>query len=90
MIKVKISSLLQEYADIPATLEVAGSTVRECLDDFIKQYPASGNWLFGQDGLMRVIISINNAETVTMDKDGLNRRLKSDDELMIFAVVSGG
>jgi molybdopterin converting factor small subunit len=90
MPKVKTNSLLKEYAGIPATLEVAGNTVRECLDDLIKQHPEADNWLYGQYGYMRVIISINNAETITMDKDSLNRSLKSDDELMIFAVVSGG
>jgi molybdopterin converting factor small subunit len=88
--KVIISHLLQEYADIPAALEVDGDTVRECLEDFIRQFPESGNWLFGRDSLMRVAISINNAEMVTIDKEGLDRKLKSADKLKIFAVMSGG
>lgn len=90
MTRVKISPLLQEYADIPAVLEVDGNTIGECLDDLIKQSPESRSWLFGQDSLTRVIISINNVEIVTLDNDGLKRRLKSDDEIMIFAIASGG
>jgi len=81
---------LQEYADIPASLEVNGKTVGECLDDLIRQYPESKNWLFDQDGLLRVLISINNVETVVLDKEGLGRILNADDELQIFAVIGGG
>jgi len=90
MTKIKINPLLQEYADIPSVMEADGNTIGECLDDLIKQYPQSGNWLFAQDSLMRVIISINNVELITLDTASLNRRLKSSDEIMIFAMVSGG
>ncbi|UCB43075.1 MAG: MoaD/ThiS family protein [Dehalococcoidales bacterium] len=89
-IKVNVGPLLQEYSDIPGNLEVNGSTVGQCLDDLIRQYPESRNWLFDEGGLLRVVISINNIETVTLDKEGLDRILKAGDELQIFAVVSGG
>lgn len=89
-IKVKIGPRLQEYTGIPETLEVNGRTVGECLDDLIRQYPESNEWLFDQNGLLRVVISVNNAETVVPDKQGLNRVLKPDDELQIFAVIGGG
>ncbi len=89
-IKVKISPLLQEYADIPDTLEVTGNTVGQCLDDLLRQYPESRDWLFDQNGLLRVLVIINNVETVAFDKEGLDRILKADDELQIFAVIGGG
>jgi molybdopterin converting factor small subunit len=89
-IKVNIGPLLQEYSGIPGTLEVEGKTVGQCLDDLIRQYPESRSWLFDQGGLLRVLISINNIETVTLDSEGLNRILKADDELQIFAVIGGG
>jgi molybdopterin converting factor small subunit len=88
--KVIISPLLQEYYNVPDTLEVTGNTVGQCLDDLIKQYPESRDWLFDQSGLIKVLISINNVETVAFDKKGLDRILKADDELQIFAVFGGG
>ncbi len=89
-IKVNIGSLLQEYSGIPGALEVNGNTVGQCLDDLIRQHPESRNWLFDESGLLRVVVSINNVETVTPDKEGLERILKDEDELQIFAVIGGG
>jgi len=89
-IKVYIGPLLQEYSGIPDALEVNGNTVGQCLDDLIRQYPESRSWLFDQGGLLRVLVSINNVETVALDKEGLGRILKADDELQIFAVIGGG
>jgi len=89
-IKVNIGPLLQEYSGIPGTLEVNGNTVGQCLDDLIRQYPESRSWLFDEGGLLRVVVSINNVEMVTLDEAGLDRTLKADDELQVFAVVSGG
>ena len=90
MTKVKTNPLLQEHAGMPAVMDVEGDTVGQCIHDVIRQYPESKAWLFGQDSLLRVIISINNLEIVTPEKDSLDRRLTSDDEIMIFAIVSGG
>ena len=90
MTKVKTNPLLQEHADLPSIIEVDGKTIGECLDDIVRQYPQSKIWLFDQDSLMRVMISINNEEIVTLDEEGLNRKLESNDEIMIFAIVSGG
>ncbi|HEX9896194.1 MAG TPA: MoaD/ThiS family protein [Dehalococcoidales bacterium] len=89
-IKVKIAPLLQEYADIPDTVEVSGNTVGQCLDDLVKQYPESSNWLFDQNSLLKVLVSINDVEMVTFDKEGLNKILKTNDELHVIAVISGG
>ena len=88
--KVKIGPLLQEYLEIPVVLEVSGSTVGECLDDLIRQYPEIRTWLFDQNSLVRVLVSVNNAEIVSLDKEGSKRILKQNDELQIFAVVAGG
>jgi len=90
MTTVKINSLLREHAELPAVVEVSGKTVGECLDDFIIQFPHSKTWFFDPDSLFRVIISVNNIEVVTLDDEGLNRGLKSGDEIVIFAIVSGG
>lgn len=90
MTKVKINPLLQEHADLPSTIEVDGKTIGECLDDIVRQYPQSKIWLFGVDSLMRVMISINNVDIVTLDNEGINRRLRSGDEIMIFTIASGG
>jgi len=89
-IKVKITPVLQEYSDIPNILEVNGNTVGECLDDLIRQYPEARSWLFDQYGLLQVLVSINNKETVALDRNGLDRILTTDDELQIFAMISGG
>jgi molybdopterin converting factor small subunit len=90
MTQIRISSLLQEHADLPAVLIVTGDTVGDCLTDLIRQYPDAKSWLFSEDGLMRVIISINNAEIVTPDAKGVSRKLKPGDEIRIIAIVSGG
>lgn len=89
-IKVIISPLLQEYYNVPDTLKLKGNTVGECLDDLIRKYPESRGWLFDEDGLLRILISINNIETITLDKKGMDRVLTPDDELQVFAVFGGG
>ena len=89
-IKIKIGPLLQESTSLPETVEVNGKTVGECLDDLMKKYPESKQWLYDEDSLIKVLVTINNVETVTFNEEGLNKVLKVGDELQIFAIVSGG
>jgi len=90
MTKVRINPLLQEQAVLPPVIEVHGETVGECLNDVVRQFPRSRSWLFDHDSLMRVIISINNVNIVTLDNEGLNKGIDAGDEIVIFALVSGG
>lgn len=87
---IRINPLLQEHVELPAVVKVSGETVGECLDDLIQKFPHAKTWLFNPDSLLRVIISVNNIEVVALDDEGLNRKLKSQDEIIIFAIASGG
>jgi molybdopterin converting factor small subunit len=89
-IKVKIGPLLQENAGLPDTVEVNCDTVGQCLDELVRQYSQSKDWLYDEDSLIKVLLTINNVETITLNEEGLRRTLRPGDELQIFAVVSGG
>jgi molybdopterin converting factor small subunit len=71
-------------------MDARGSTIGECLDDIIRQYPQSKTWLLDQDSLLRVMISVNNLEIITQGTESLHRILEPGDEIIIFAVASGG
>lgn len=88
--KVRIAAVLQEYINIPDVIEVSGNTVGECLHDLIRQYPEARNWLLGQNSLLPILVSINDEDTIALNRDGLDRALDVDDELQIFAVFEGG
>ena len=88
---VKIAPILQERSQIPGMVEVQGNTIGECLDDLIRQYPEIRSWLFGQNDLLRVLISVNNEETLALNTNSnLGRTLNPADEIRILAIVSGG
>lgn len=81
---------MQENANLPETVEVDCNTVGQCLDDLVRQFPDSKDWLYDEDSLIKVLVTVNNVETVTLNEEGLKRMLKAGDELQIFAIVSGG
>lgn len=88
--RIKIGPLLQDNTGLPEVIEVSGETVGDCLENLIRRYPESKHWLYDEDNLIKVLLTINNVETIPLNKEGLGRRLNTGDELQIFAVVSGG
>jgi len=82
---------LQEQLRIPAMVEVHGKTIGECLDDLMRQYPEVRAWLLDRNEMLRVLISTNNQEMLTMDrKSDMDRRVRPADEILILAILSGG
>ena len=76
---------------IPGTVEVKGNTVRECLEDLIKQYPELQGWLYGQREMLQVLIGINNEEIMPLKSAYRSvRYLNPKDEIRILAILSGG
>ena len=88
-IKMKICPILSRYTNNQQAAEVNGSTVGECLDHLVKQFPDLRQALFDQNGrlyrYLNVYVNGGSAypeEPVKPVKDG--------DNLHIVMIVAGG
>jgi molybdopterin converting factor small subunit len=86
-IKVKLDSVLQEFAGNRGKVEVNGITVRQCLDDLIKRFPRMKNRLFDKNGLMIPMVILNDK---ALSPEELNRPVTENDELWLFNSFEGG
>ena len=89
-IKIKIAPILQDNCRLPAETDVTGNTIGECLDDLIRQYPEAKSQLFNMNGMPTVFASINDDITLTPNTGDLDRTVKEDDVLHLFAIIAGG
>jgi molybdopterin converting factor small subunit len=88
-IKIHLYSSLQRYAGNKRIVEVNGTTVGECLDDLVRQYPSMAPMLFDDTGksLDKVFISINLESTY---REKMNAPVKKNDDLYLILIVAGG
>ena len=89
-ISIKMTELLRQYTNSQGTVEVNGSTVGDCLDDLIRQYPDTKKWLFDRNGILLVFIRVNNEETAIHHRESLSRPVTDGDELYLYLVLGGG
>ena len=88
-IKIAIPSYLQSFANDTEVVEVNGSTVGECLEHLIKQFPDIGKMLFAQNGKLLIYVGIYiNGEDIYPDE--LAKPVKDGDELHIIYIIGGG
>ena len=88
-IRIDIPPLLRHLADGATTATVKGSTVGDCLNHFVKQYPGTKKLLFGKNGkLLRYVEVYVNGETTYPEE--LTKRVKDGDEIAIVYLISGG
>jgi molybdopterin converting factor small subunit len=86
-VKIKLSLAFQELAGFKDKVEVNGSTVKQCLDDFIKRFPRTRNWLFDSNGSLQPLVLINGE---ALSQEQLNQRVTESDELWILNILEGG
>ena len=80
---------LKQLIDNPDSIEVNGSTVGECLNDLIRQYPGTERWLLNEQGqLYRNLYVFVNAESAY--KAELAAPVKEGDKLIIAFLITGG
>lgn len=88
-IKVKICPTLSRYTNNQQAAEVNGSTVGECLDHLVKQFPALRQALFDQNGrLYRYLNVYVNGESAYPEEPV--KPVKDGDNLHIVMIVAGG
>ena len=88
-IKVEISPIFAQHTDNRLEFRLKGSTVGECLDQLIKQFPGMKSALFDQSGrLYRYIDIYINGESAYPDE--LAKPVKNGDKLNVLILVAGG
>jgi len=88
-IRVNIHPYLYHLTNNQDVVEVDGTTVGECLEDLIKQFPDIGQVLFDINGkfINYVNIYINMEDAFP---DELAKPVKDGDELHILPIIMGG
>lgn len=88
-IKIHIPSYMQLFTNNLAVIEVKGSTVGDCLNQLVKQFPAMEKLLFDQTGklLGEFSIYVNSEDAYPQQ---LAKAVKDGDELHIPSLIAGG
>ena len=88
-VQIDIPPLLRHLADGATTATVGGSTVGDCLNDFVRQYPRTKKWLFDKNGKLLRFAEIY-VNKVTTYPDELPTPVKDGDEISKVDVLVGG
>ena len=80
---------MKASTDNKRVVEVDGSTVGECLNHLVEQFPRIKKQLFSKEGNLfeNIIISINGESAYP---EQLAKPVKDDDELKIVLLIGGG
>jgi hypothetical protein len=86
-IRINVADEIARFADIPVTIEVHGSTIRECLNELARKFPDSRKWLFDRRGRPLFLTLVNDEAAYTTD---LKRPMKTGDRLNLLMILGGG
>jgi len=88
-VKINIHPFFYHLTNNQAIVKVNGSTVGQCLDDLVKQFPETKKKLFNKNGklLNYVDIYVNLESSYPQE---LAKPVKDGDELHITFMIGGG
>ncbi len=86
MATVQIPALLRELTGGTASLQAAGSNLREVLADVVRQQPGLANRVYDAAGVMpEIMLVVDNVEA-----QGLDTPVGPDGEVLILPALQGG
>jgi len=88
-ISIKIHTIFSQYTNDQSIVKVNGTTVGECLDDLVKQFPDIEKELFDKKGRLFHYVSIwvNGEDAYPQE---LAKSVKDGDELHLLPLFAGG
>jgi molybdopterin converting factor small subunit len=86
-VKMTIPGHLQQFVENNEIVEVEGTTVKECLMNLIRKYPAMAPEVFDINGDMAVIVL---HEGAPIDDSKINSSVKDGDNIVLFPIIIGG
>lgn len=87
--QVHLYTNLQQYTQGHNQVSVHGTTVGECLNDLVRQYPDIGPVLFDKNGQLHSIVFVS-VNMNSLNPEKLDRKIKENDELYIILIIAGG
>lgn len=88
-VKINIHPFFSHLTNDQAVVEVNGSTVGQCLEQLVTQFPKVRNWLFEKDGKVNRLVDIYvNGESAYPEE--LAKPVKDGDELHTVVIIAGG
>jgi molybdopterin converting factor small subunit len=88
-VEVELSSMLARYTNNQLVAKVKGSTVGECLNNLVKQFPKLKKFLFNKQGKLSHIFDIYvNGESAYPEE--LAKPVEDGDKLNIVFIIYGG
>jgi sulfur-carrier protein len=70
--------------------EVAGSTVREVLDELERRYPGFSHYIVDETGRLRRHVNVFVGEEPICDRESLADKVAPGDKVFILQALSGG
>ena len=90
-VKVKIPSYFQRYTSGISMAEVNGTTVGECLQDLVRQFPDIKSMLFyEQDEMDETVVVCVDREVLTAWDEPMERPVVDGDEISLVVMTAGG
>ncbi len=88
-VKVQIPSPMRQHTEGQATVEIAGATVKELLDNLGAKFPAVTGRLF-ENGQVRRFVNVYLNDEDIRYLDNLDTAVKDGDVVSIIPAVAGG
>ena len=88
-VRLNVNPILARFTGDRNVVEVNGSTVGECLEHLVVQFPKVKKGLFNKDGkLLNYVDVYINGESAYPDE--LAKPVKDGDELHLVLIIAGG
>ena len=84
-VTILVTPILRQFTDNQQSVEVEGTTVRECLNHFISRYPDTEKWIFANSPVVCIFL---NMKLVLFNN--LDEKVAEGDVIDLSPVVAGG
>jgi molybdopterin synthase sulfur carrier subunit len=89
-VTLTLPAVLSRLADGQRTIDTAGATVRDALDDVTSRYPGLAPRLRDESGAQYAFVTIYRNDEDIRFSGGLATRLSDGDEIVVVPAIAGG